>query len=92
MIGIGDPVRAGIVSSLAGPGGNITGNTLLGPDLAGKRLHLLKEVIPSLSRVAFLWNPENASNPPQLAELKIPARTLDITRRKTLGRVLIKRD
>jgi putative tryptophan/tyrosine transport system substrate-binding protein len=79
MIGIGDPVGAGIVSDLARPGGNITGNTLLGPDLAGKRLHLLKEVLPFLSRVAFLWNPDNASNPPQLVELEAAAQTLGMT-------------
>ena len=79
MIGIGDPVGAGLVSSLARPGGNITGNTILGPDVAGKRLQLLKEVIPSLSRVAFLWNPDNASHPAQLAELQAAVQTLDLT-------------
>ena len=61
-ISIGDPVRAGLVTSLARPGGNITGNTILGPDLGAKRLQLIKEVIPSVARVAFLWNPDNASN------------------------------
>ncbi len=78
MIGIGDPVGAGLVSSLGRPGGNVTGNTILGPDVAGKRLQLLKEVIPSLSRVAFLWNPENASHPAQLAELQVAVQTLGI--------------
>jgi putative ABC transport system substrate-binding protein len=62
MISIGDPVRAGFIASLARPGGNMTGNTILGPDLSPKRLLLLKEVIPSVSRAAFLWNPDNASN------------------------------
>ena len=76
MIAIGDPVGAGLVSSLARPGGNITGNTILGPDVAGKRLQLLKELIPSLSRVAFLWNPDNASHPAQLAELQSAVQTL----------------
>jgi len=70
MIGVGDPVGAGLVPSLARPGGNITGNTILGPEVAGKRLQLLKEVLPSLSRVAFLWNPDNASHPAQLAEVR----------------------
>jgi putative tryptophan/tyrosine transport system substrate-binding protein len=79
MIGIGDPVGAGLVASLARPGGNITGNTILGPDVAGKRLQLLKEVIPSLARVAFLWNPDNASHPAQLAELREAVRTLGLT-------------
>ena len=61
MIGIGDPVGAGLVASLARPGGNITGNTILGPDVASKRLQLLKEGVPA-SRVALLWNPDNASH------------------------------
>jgi putative ABC transport system substrate-binding protein len=78
MIGVGDPVGAGLVSSLARPGGNITGNTILGPEVAGKRLQLLKEVIPSLSRVAFLLNPDNASHPAQLAELRVAVETLGI--------------
>ena len=76
MMNIGDPVGAGLVASLARPGGNITGNSLLGPDIAGKRLQILKEVIPSLSRPAFLWNPDNASHPAQLAELQVAAQTL----------------
>jgi putative ABC transport system substrate-binding protein len=62
MVGIGDPVRAGFVASLAEPGGNTTGNTIRGPEVAPKRLQLLKEVIPSVARVALLWNPDNASN------------------------------
>jgi ABC-type uncharacterized transport system substrate-binding protein len=78
MIGVGDPVGAGLVASFNSPGGNITGNTILGPEVAGKRLQLLKEVIPSLSRVAFLWNPDNASHPAQLAELRVAAETLGI--------------
>jgi ABC-type uncharacterized transport system substrate-binding protein len=78
MIGIGDPVGAGIVASYNRPGGNITGNTILGPEVAGKRLQLLKEVIPSLSRVAFLWNPDNASHPAQLAEVRGAVATLGI--------------
>jgi putative tryptophan/tyrosine transport system substrate-binding protein len=79
MMAVGDPVGAGLVASLARPGGNITGNTVLGPDVAGKRLQLLKELIPSLSRVAFLWNPDNASHPTQLAELKTAVKTLGLT-------------
>jgi putative tryptophan/tyrosine transport system substrate-binding protein len=78
MIGVGDPVGAGLVASFNSPGGNITGNTILGPEVAGKRLQLLKEVIPALSRVAFLWNPDNASHPAQLAELRVAAETLGI--------------
>jgi putative ABC transport system substrate-binding protein len=52
-----DPVRQGLIASLARPGANITGITNIGSDLAGKRLELLKETIPSLSRVAILWDP-----------------------------------
>src|SRR5262249_41623918 len=54
MIGVGDPVRVGLVTSLARPGGNITGNTVLSPDLGAKRLQLLREAIPSVARVAYL--------------------------------------
>jgi putative tryptophan/tyrosine transport system substrate-binding protein len=54
---INDPVAAGLVASLARPGGNITGLTNLSPDLGGKRLELLKETFPKVTRVAHLWNP-----------------------------------
>jgi putative ABC transport system substrate-binding protein len=53
MIAIGDPVRAGFVASLARPGGNMTGNSILGPDLSPKHLQILKDIIPSISRTAF---------------------------------------
>ena len=78
MIGIGDPVGAGIVPSLARPGGNITGNTILGPDVASKRLQLLKEGVPA-SRVALLWNPDNASHAAYFEEMQIAAPTLGVT-------------
>jgi putative tryptophan/tyrosine transport system substrate-binding protein len=54
----GDLVGAGLVASLAKPGGNITGSTTISPDLSGKRLELLKEVVPNVSRVAVIWNPQ----------------------------------
>jgi len=79
MISIGDPVRAGLVPSLARPGGNITGNSVLGPDVGAKRLQILKEVIPTISRVAFLWNPDNASNVLQFEELQRAAPRLGVT-------------
>ena len=56
MIAAGDPLGSGLVTNLARPGGNITGLSLMSPDLGGKRLELLKEVLPSVSRVAVLWN------------------------------------
>ena len=78
MISIGDPVRAGLVPSLARPGGNITGNSVLGPDVGAKRLQILKEVIPTVSRVAFLWNPDNASSVLQFVEVRAAAPTLGV--------------
>jgi putative ABC transport system substrate-binding protein len=77
MIGIGDPVGAGLVASLARPGGNITGNTVLSPDLGAKRLQLLKEGF-YVSRVAFLLNPDNASHAGILDELKQAAASFRI--------------
>lgn len=67
MAGVTDPVGSGFAASLAHPGGNITGLTHMAPDLTGKRLELLKEVVPRLSRVALLWNP---NQPGQLAAFK----------------------
>jgi putative tryptophan/tyrosine transport system substrate-binding protein len=79
MISIGDPVRVGLVPSLARPGGNITGNSILAPDVGAKRLQILKEAIPTVSRVAFLWNPDNASNFLQFEEVQAAAPTLGVT-------------
>jgi putative ABC transport system substrate-binding protein len=78
MIGIGDPVRARLVTNLAHPDGNITGNTILGPDLIGKRIDILKEFVPGLTRVAFLWNPDNDSNLAFLEELIIAVPALGL--------------
>jgi putative ABC transport system substrate-binding protein len=57
-----DPVGAGLVASLARPGGNVTGNAILYPELSTKRLELLKDVVPGLSRVVILWNAANPAN------------------------------
>ena len=73
-----DPVRAGYVSSFSRPGGNITGLTTIGSDLTTKRLELLKEVVPRLSRVAILWDPESRTGPPQLKEANVAARLLGL--------------
>jgi putative ABC transport system substrate-binding protein len=59
MATIGDPVAAGLVQSLARPGGNATGNTFIEPDLAAKRLQVLKELLPSATRIGELMNPDN---------------------------------
>ena len=78
MIAIGDPVRAGFAVSLARPGGNMTGNSYLSPDLIGKRFEILKECVPSVARVAFLWNPDNNSNLVFLEELIIAVPALGL--------------
>jgi putative ABC transport system substrate-binding protein len=57
MIAVGDPVGSGLIASLAHPGGNLTGLTSISPELDGKRLELLREVVPKISHVAVLWNP-----------------------------------
>jgi len=58
MVYSADPLGTGFVASLARPGGNVTGNSAISPELSGKRLELLREVVPGLSRVAFIWNPD----------------------------------
>jgi putative ABC transport system substrate-binding protein len=81
MMGFGsDPVEAGLIESLARPGGNVTGLTNLGPELGGKRLELLKEAVPKLARVAVLYNPATAFNVLELKEvLPVAARALGLT-------------
>jgi putative ABC transport system substrate-binding protein len=79
MIGIGDVFRAGVAQSLAHPGGNVTGNTILGPAVFAKRLQLFKEAVPAISRVALLWNPDNASNVVSLEELQVAAPAVGVT-------------
>ena len=71
-----DPVQAGLVASLARPGGNVTGVTLIYDELAGKVLELLKEAAPKMSRVAVLWNPDHAD--PEFRETKRAADILGI--------------
>lgn len=78
IIGITDPVGAGLVDNLPRPGGNITGFTTIGGVLAGKRLELLKETVPRISRVAFLWNPRDLSSVQQWKESLQPARELGL--------------
>src|SRR5262245_8254272 len=75
-----DPVEAGLVESLARPGGNVTGLTLLARELGGKRLELLKEAVPKLARVAFLYDPANPTDVLEVKEvLPVAARALRLT-------------
>jgi len=78
MVGIGDPVKSGLVVSLARPGGNVTGSSALTPELGGKRLELLKETFPKISRVAFLWDADNPANEFNLQELEVVAPVLGL--------------
>jgi putative tryptophan/tyrosine transport system substrate-binding protein len=75
----GDPVAAGVIDSLAHPGGNLTGFTEIAGVLAGKRLELLKETVPKLSRVALLWNPVvEQGSADQWKESQLAARELGL--------------
>ena len=73
-----DPAGAGFVARLARPGGNVTGLSTLSPELSGKRLELLREVIPGLSRVALLWNPDSRGNLFDYKETEAAARSLHV--------------
>jgi putative ABC transport system substrate-binding protein len=72
--GVGDPVRAGLVASLARPGGNLTGFSILAGDLTPKRLELLSELAPQAKIIALLANPSNAANDAVIKELQEAAR------------------
>ncbi|HSE87322.1 MAG TPA: ABC transporter substrate-binding protein [Candidatus Binatia bacterium] len=76
FVSVGDPVGSGLVASLARPGGNITGLTVLVPELSGKRLELLKEAIPNVIRVAALWNPANPAQELVWKEIQAAAQEL----------------
>ncbi len=75
---VADPVGSGLVTSLAHPGGNLTGLSLMGVDLSAKRLQLLKEAIPRLARVAVLWNPATPFHGKSVRDIKTAARALSI--------------
>jgi putative ABC transport system substrate-binding protein len=78
MTDSGDPLGSGLIASLAHPGGNVTGMSLMAPDLGGKRLELLKELLPRLARVAVLWNAANPYSAIVFKETQAAARTLGI--------------
>ncbi len=79
MIAVGDPVGIGLVQSLARPGGNVTGSSVLGPETAMKRLELLKELMPRLSKFALLWNASNPANRIYERDTSSAARALSVT-------------
>jgi ABC-type uncharacterized transport system substrate-binding protein len=78
MASSADPVASGLVASLARPGANVTGFTILGPQLEAKRLEILKEAIPSILRIAVLWNPSNPAIQSYFEATKSAGRTLQI--------------
>jgi putative tryptophan/tyrosine transport system substrate-binding protein len=78
FIGVSGPIEAGLVESLARPGGNITGLTNIASVLSGKRLEVLKETIPKLSRIAVLWDPQNPGSSLQWKESEIAAKELGL--------------
>jgi putative tryptophan/tyrosine transport system substrate-binding protein len=75
---VNDPVGSGLVPSLAHPGGNVTGTSVMSPDLLGKQLQLLKEVVPKVSRVAFLRHPRNPASAANLREAEAAALVLGV--------------
>jgi putative ABC transport system substrate-binding protein len=85
MAVIGDPIVAGIVPSLAHPGGNITGSASMTPEIDGKRLELLKELVPGVSRIAVLWNPRNPNNAARVEQMRAAAKTLRLTLQPFVG-------
>jgi putative tryptophan/tyrosine transport system substrate-binding protein len=79
MVAVGDPVGTGIAASLARPGGNVTGLSSIAPELEGKRLELLREIVPKLSRVATFWNPLNPFHTSAMKQVLAAAQALQIT-------------
>jgi len=78
FLAIGDPLGSGLVTSLARPGGNITGTSRMLTEISIKHLELLKQVVPSLHQVAVLWNPANSSHEPVLKALEVIAPSLTV--------------
>ena len=73
-----DPVGTGLVASLARPGGNITGFSVVGPEISGKQLELVQETLPKVKRVAFVWDPANQAMALRFKEMQFAARTLGL--------------
>jgi putative ABC transport system substrate-binding protein len=79
MAEVADPVAVGLIASLARPGGNITGLTTFSPDLDGKRLELVKEILPKVTRVAYIWDPANSGGRIRFKGVQGAAQALAIT-------------
>ncbi|MFL6796295.1 MAG: ABC transporter substrate-binding protein [Xanthobacteraceae bacterium] len=77
--GTSDPVRTGFAASLARPGGNLTGLSLMAPDLAGKRLELIKSVVPRASRIAMLWNASDKGMAIRVEQAQLAAPAVHVT-------------
>jgi len=95
MVAVGDPVAVGFVKGLARPGGNITGLSQMTPDLSGKRLELLREIVPDISFVALLFNPEDRLSILDRKEaertaqaLGVKVRSLEVRNKDDLGKAL----
>jgi putative ABC transport system substrate-binding protein len=78
MAAVVDPVATGLVSSLAHPGANVTGLSTMAPEVIGKQVEILREIVPRASVIALLWNPDNPGNLPQLRAADLSTRSLGI--------------
>jgi putative ABC transport system substrate-binding protein len=78
FVAIGEPVASGLVASLARPGANLTGTTRMLPEMSAKHVELLKAAVPSLSKLAVLWNPINTSHRPALKAVEAVALSLSL--------------
>lgn len=86
MVNSSDPVGSGLVKTLARPGGNVTGVTNLSPEISAKRMQLLREAIPQLERVGYLWNPDLPGAAEVFGEIEAAARTLKLEVRSAVAR------
>ena len=78
FVAMGDPIASGVVPSLARPGANLTGTTRMLPEMSAKHVELLKETVPSLTKLAVLWNPTNSSHQPALRAVHATAQSLSL--------------
>jgi putative ABC transport system substrate-binding protein len=87
MVAVANPVDSGLIASLARPGANITGTSVMNDEVVGKQLELLKEILPKISRVAAMWNPANpVFQKLQLRAVEATARTLNVSLQKVEAR------